>query len=295
LSPEQLRNQAVDHRTDIYAFGVVLYQVLSGQLPFTANTFGELVLQIATSTPTPLSELAPELPPGVAEIVSRAMAREPAERFQNLRALIDALRVYADQAFARTTPAAGHPYPVSAGYSTRMATPLATEAKSVPPMASRASRASRPAARSVPVSVQVAVGLIGLVVGAGVWLQFSDHAKPVDSAVPPFIAVPAPVAQAPSAVSPATETAVMAATPASAPVNPDPLAKSAQASASPASGVQHPDAGLAVAEPNAPHVKPARVRALRSDAPARMPVASSPPPSAPAPAIDHNPLHMHIQ
>jgi serine/threonine-protein kinase len=290
LSPEQLRNQAVDRRTDVYAFGVVLYQVLSGQLPFAANTFGELVLQIATSTPTPLSELAPELPPGVAEVVARAMAREPSERFQTLRALIDALRVFADQAFARTTPAAGHAYPVNASYSMRMATPLATEAKSLPPLA------SRPAARSVPVSVQIAVALIGLVVGAGVWLQFSDHAKPADlPPVPPFAAVSQPAAQAPTEVNPATETSVMAATPASASVIRDPLAKSAQANAPSASGVQHPDAGLAPAEPNAPPVKPARSRALRSDAPVRTPVEGHPPPSAPPPAIDHNPLHMHIQ
>jgi hypothetical protein len=170
----------------------------------------------------------------------------------------------------------------------RMATPLATEAKSVPPLASRP-------ARSVPMSVQIAVGLIGLVVGAGVWLQFSDRSKPTDLPVPPFAAVSQPAAQVPGALGPATETSVMAATPASALVTPDPLAKSAQASAPPASGVQPPDAGPAAAEPKAQPLKPARTRTPRSEAPARVAVQGSPPPSAPAPAIDHNPLHMHIQ
>jgi eukaryotic-like serine/threonine-protein kinase len=91
LSPEQLRSQPVDHRTDIYAFGVIMYQLLSGQLPFPADNFGALVLQIATGTPLPLRALVPELPVGVPEIVAKAMAREPDERFQDLRDLIAAL------------------------------------------------------------------------------------------------------------------------------------------------------------------------------------------------------------
>ena len=91
LSPEQLRSQPVDHRTDVYAFGVIMYQLLSGQLPFPADNFGQLVLQIATGTPIPLRELVPGLPVGVPEIVSKAMARESEDRFQDLRELVAAL------------------------------------------------------------------------------------------------------------------------------------------------------------------------------------------------------------
>jgi serine/threonine protein kinase len=96
LSPEQLRSQPVDHRTDIYAFGVIMYQLLSGKLPFPADNFGQLVLQIATGTPVPLRELAPDLPPGAELVVAHAMAREPQERFQDVRELIEALEMLGD-------------------------------------------------------------------------------------------------------------------------------------------------------------------------------------------------------
>jgi serine/threonine protein kinase len=91
LSPEQLRNQPIDHRTDVYALGVIMYQLLSGQLPFPADNFGQLVLEIATGTPIPLRERVPGLPVGVPEVVAKAMAREPADRFQDVRELALAL------------------------------------------------------------------------------------------------------------------------------------------------------------------------------------------------------------
>jgi serine/threonine-protein kinase len=109
LAPEQLRDQPVDQRTDIYALGVILYQLLSGQLPFLADNFGQLVLQIATGTPKPLHDHVPGLSPGIEEVVARAMAREPSERFQDVRALIDALVHLAENApgFARMSHEVG--------------------------------------------------------------------------------------------------------------------------------------------------------------------------------------------
>jgi serine/threonine-protein kinase len=109
LAPEQLRDQPVDQRTDIYALGVILYQLLSGQLPFLADNFGQLVLQIATGTPKPLHDHVPGLAPGIEEVVARAMAREPSERFQDVRALIDALVHLAENApgFARMSHEVG--------------------------------------------------------------------------------------------------------------------------------------------------------------------------------------------
>jgi serine/threonine protein kinase len=95
MAPEQMQAQPVDARTDVYAFGVILYQVLSGSLPFSATNYGALVVQVATETPRPLQELVPGVPPGVADCVARAMARPAADRFQNLHALITALEPYA--------------------------------------------------------------------------------------------------------------------------------------------------------------------------------------------------------
>jgi len=129
LSLEQLRSQPVDRRTDIYAFGVMLYQLLSGELPFPAENFGELVLQIATATPVPIHSLVPNLPPGAAELVQRAMARDPADRFPDLRSLIALMeRINSETRAARKTLLASSSHP-------SLQTPLATESTVVPPEA----------------------------------------------------------------------------------------------------------------------------------------------------------------
>jgi eukaryotic-like serine/threonine-protein kinase len=95
MSPEQVRGQVVDHRVDIYAFGVILYQLVSGQRPFDATSYIDLVLLIATETPKSLAELVPGTPQAFAEVVRRAMARDPAERFATLDQLAAALEPYA--------------------------------------------------------------------------------------------------------------------------------------------------------------------------------------------------------
>ena len=92
LAPEQLRARPVDRRTDIYGFGVLLYQTLAGQLPFAADNFGDLVVEISVGTPPSLRELVPDLPVGVEQVVARAMAREPAQRYQTLHELIASLQ-----------------------------------------------------------------------------------------------------------------------------------------------------------------------------------------------------------
>ena len=104
MSPEQVRGVDVDHRTDVYAFGVILYELLSGKLPFEANTYGALVLQIVLETPEPLQRLAPELPPGFIKIVSQAMARNAAERFQSLELMAAQLEPYARVSRRRPSP-----------------------------------------------------------------------------------------------------------------------------------------------------------------------------------------------
>ena len=98
------RPATCDHRTDVYAFGVILYELLSGKLPFEANTYGALVLQIVLETPEPLQKLAPELAPGFIKIVNQAMARNAAERFQSLEAMAAQLEPYAAGVTPRPDP-----------------------------------------------------------------------------------------------------------------------------------------------------------------------------------------------
>jgi len=91
LSPEQVTSRPIDKRIDVYAFGVILYQVLSGRVPFSASSLGELLIQISAGSHTRLRSTAPELPIGVEVIIARAMARDPDQRYQELGELIGAL------------------------------------------------------------------------------------------------------------------------------------------------------------------------------------------------------------
>ncbi len=93
MAPEQMRGEDIDARADVYAFGVILYEALSGELPFQAESFADLVAQVLTATPRPIEKLT-ALPAGLASIVGKAMAREPADRFESIQALLEALAPY---------------------------------------------------------------------------------------------------------------------------------------------------------------------------------------------------------
>ena len=82
MAPEQARGEALTPATDTYAAGVMLYELLSGQLPWQgAETANELLRQRLAEDPTPLVEAAPRVPPGVAAVVMQALERDPEERF----------------------------------------------------------------------------------------------------------------------------------------------------------------------------------------------------------------------
>jgi hypothetical protein len=92
MSPEQCDGRReVDHRADIYALGVILFQMLTGQVPFQGEGFGEVMAQHLTCTAPAVRPLAPDVPPAVETIVARALAKDPDQRFQTMAALRDAL------------------------------------------------------------------------------------------------------------------------------------------------------------------------------------------------------------
>jgi eukaryotic-like serine/threonine-protein kinase len=96
MSPEQIRGlEEVDERGDIYAFGVILYEILADSFPFDADTYGALVVKVATLDPIPLSVVRPDLDPALAEVVMRAMARERELRYPNVTELAQALSPFA--------------------------------------------------------------------------------------------------------------------------------------------------------------------------------------------------------
>lgn len=91
LSPEQARGEAVDPRSDLYALGLILYEMLSGELPFAGGTIAEILGQRMVRAPTPLTRKLPRLPPWIARLTDKLLRPQPAHRFQNARQLIDAI------------------------------------------------------------------------------------------------------------------------------------------------------------------------------------------------------------
>lgn len=83
MSPEQLAGQHIDGRSDLYALGVMLYQLLTGVLPFRGDSMAALMYQIANQPAPHVGQMRPELPPAVGDLLVKAMAKTPDARYQD--------------------------------------------------------------------------------------------------------------------------------------------------------------------------------------------------------------------
>ena len=92
MAPEQIAGDALEASADVYAAGCVLYELLTGRPPHVGSSTAEVLRRSLTETPRPVAELRPDVPAGLAAVVARALAREPASRYLNGRALVHALR-----------------------------------------------------------------------------------------------------------------------------------------------------------------------------------------------------------
>lgn len=87
LAPEQARAGEIDGRTDIYALGLMMFEMLSGELPFTGETFEEVLAQRTTGNPRQLAALGVEVPAWLNRIIEHSLARDPGKRYQDAGAL----------------------------------------------------------------------------------------------------------------------------------------------------------------------------------------------------------------
>jgi serine/threonine-protein kinase len=122
MSPEQVRGGTVDGRTDIYSFGVTMYEMLTGRKPFEAETSYSVLNAQLNEAPTPPAQWNSALPPALNDIVLLAMAKEPAVRFQTAEEFRNALKGLRE-------PAAAHSAAVAA------AIPVAAAAQAASPLA----------------------------------------------------------------------------------------------------------------------------------------------------------------
>ena len=91
MSPEQVSNDALDGRSDLYALGVVGFQALTGRLPFDEPTASAALVAHVTKPAPRISEINPDVPPALAAIIDRCLMKDPAQRYESGEALADAL------------------------------------------------------------------------------------------------------------------------------------------------------------------------------------------------------------
>jgi TolB-like protein len=90
-SPEQIAGRAVDHRTDIFSLGTMLYEMTAGQRPFQGNSAAELASAILRDTPRPLGELRAGVPDGLCHVIQRCLQKNAEDRFQSSREVLSGL------------------------------------------------------------------------------------------------------------------------------------------------------------------------------------------------------------
>ncbi|MCU0878144.1 MAG: protein kinase [Pirellulaceae bacterium] len=143
MAPEQARNKNLDPRTDLYSLGCVLYRMVTGRLPFAGETLVATLTAIAVDSPTPVRELNPHVPPALADLIHKLLAKDPADRHASAAALIDELSLIEQDVSGGARSSVSIPVPPVIQINTEPKT-IAERPKSgkVAPLAARKSAAT---------------------------------------------------------------------------------------------------------------------------------------------------------
>jgi tRNA A-37 threonylcarbamoyl transferase component Bud32 len=109
MSPEQCEGRTLDCRSDVYSLGVILFEMLTGRLPFSGEGYGEVLTKHVSVEAPPVGRFVPDIPAGVEAIVKRALAKDPSRRFQSMSELRRAMLDCARSSMPAAEPIVGSP------------------------------------------------------------------------------------------------------------------------------------------------------------------------------------------
>src|SRR5216684_767818 len=169
MSPEQLSGDKLDGRSDVYSLGLVLFNTLTGTLPFPADSVQEAMIKRLTDEPAELIEVRPDLhfPPGLQQILDTALARSPVDRYQSAAKLAHDLAAVAG--LSRAEGGAALPATLTAGDKTELIEPVRTGKRSRVP---------------IIVGAIVLLGAAGAVVTIGRTVKQTNGVRAADTAQP---------------------------------------------------------------------------------------------------------------
>ncbi len=207
MSPEQAAGAPVDHRGDIYSFGVILYEMASGKVPFDADNFMGILTQHMYKAPVPIRALVPQpqdVPPGLEAVVLKCLSKRPEQRYQSMDEIVAELDKLADGLVPDAVPemmARSGGFNVPADYfkkGARMPAPVPATPAGVPSMRSR-----WPLISGV-VGVCLAIGIVIAIFAKSADSTASPPATPsaavaADPPKPEPVAAPTPSAAEPAA------------------------------------------------------------------------------------------------
>jgi len=271
MAPEQVRGDEVDARTDLYAMGVVLYQLVTGRLPFEADTTVAMIQKQLNEPPTPARQLRGDIPAWLDDVLTRALAKPPAERFQSSEELRLALlrHLHPDQ-FTPTLPLTPDPQAVPAVAPAAQAAGPAAAPVAAPAAGPQSTVTLQRRHLAIGATAGIALAVVGGAAIAYLVLRGSgpETARTPETPAPANVTTPpSPIAAAP----PATQT------------NPLPLAETP-----PSQAPSAPSASAATqASPARASALPARPAPInpRPTVPETAPREAPATPSAPVPAV----------
>ena len=201
MAPEQARGEKdIDERIDIWSMGVMLFQMLSGKLPYPGDSYNAVISKILTEPVPPIMEAAPDIPEGLAAIVDKALAKDRDERYRDVKTLAEALEPFCDGPIPEVFEAMAETVQVESGVTgddstdafakTTPASELQKEdSKPGEPETEKALKASTPTAIAAPLWKSILWYLVVIVMQIPIWGSAFEEPRATMSAFglpPPY-------------------------------------------------------------------------------------------------------------